>query len=286
MKKTPLFLLLLLMITAMSCSNDDDDTADTEEYFEYKYDNSDVEITGWTAQKNGDRYIIQAQGNGQNFAIEFNKYGNLASANSYSTSNLNFPLSQSFAYYSSYSFDFNLQNIDTDNQMIKADFDGLLYEDNYLINSTTHQVSGSFNVKYTEYPEDEISKVSCKIDNQDWHATNGDHSSSNQYETYSTFNDDKFIINLMYIDGFLNTCNNCSFTPNSNLRMQLDIYDPVNDDIIECPSTGTLSITNYSPPTGFSNGVIEGEFNFTATNPQNNQTHQIDNGHFKLIITP
>ena len=270
------------MITTIGCSNDD--SSDIEEYFEYQYDNNNVEITNWEAVKNGDRFVIRGVGNEQGFAIEFNKYGHLSSANSYSTSNFSFPLSQSYIYYSSHSFNFNLIDVDTDNHTVKASFDGLLYEDNYDINSPTHQVSGEFNLKYAETPETELSSLHCKFDNQDWYSTNMDSSSSGSNVEVSFFNDDEYIINFYYDENTISTCNNCAFTANSNLRMQLNIYDPVNDEMIECNSTGTLSITNYTPSSGFNNGLIEGDFNFTATNPNNNQTYHIDNGHFKLIL--
>ena len=279
-KQLTILILISLLMTTISCSSED--SAEEQESFTYKYDNNNVDITQWEATKNGDRFVIQAMGSEQIFAIEFNKYGNLSSANSYSTSNFNFPLSQSFIYYSSYSFNFDIDNIDTGNKMIKASFDGLLYEDNYDITSPTHEVSGQFNLKYTEVPQTELTSMDCKINNHDWHATNTDESSNGQGEQeVSFFNDDEHIINLYFNFNDITTCHNTPFTQNSDLRIQLSIYDPINDEMIDCESTGTISITNITPPSGLNYGSIEGDFTMTATNPENNQSYNINNGHFK-----
>ena len=274
-----LLLSISLFLTAISCTKEE--SSDDQEFFEYKYENNDVSITQWEVVKNGDRFVIQAMGSGKNFAIELDEYGHLASAASYSTTDMSFPLSESFEYYSSYSFHINSFDIDVDNKMIKVSFDGLLYEDNYDIDSTTHNVSGKFNLKYAEVTETALSKMFCKIDSNDWRETDGSNSFSGSYEIeMSAYNDDAYILHLNFNTSNITTCNNQPFNDNSSLKMYLDIYDPQNDDFIYCPSNGIISITNHTAPTRLSYGFVEGTFSFTAVNSNTNQTYTINNGTF------
>ncbi len=278
------FILALSILTAFtSCKKNDE--SDTTEHFTYKYDGQNVDLTQWVVQKNGDRFVIQANNSDQNIAIELNKYGDLATMTSYSSSNFNFPLSESFYIYSSYFLDFNLDDIDTANKMIKVSFDGKLFEDNYDITSTTHTVSGDLKLKYVEVAETELAKVSCKIEGNDWHSTSGDQTyhGNDNYEL-SYYSDDAYAINFHFNSNTLGTCNNQSFTDNSSLRISLDIYDPQNDELINCSTSGTITISNYTPATGFNYAVLEGSFSFTAVNPQNQQNITVNNGQFKVYL--
>lgn len=278
-----LLLFVILSFSLIQCSKDDSDS--TAESVVYKYENSEVTINSWTAYKNGDRFVITAVGESQSFAIEFNKYGNLASANSYSNAINGIPFSKSFAYYSSYFLDFNLINIDADNQIVNFNFNGHLHENDYDVASTTHSVEGDFNVKYIELAETELSRLNCKIDNQDWRATSGSITGSNfDYLKLYNYSDDQHTIEVNFNINTIAVCTDCAFNNVSELSMGLAIYDPTTDDLIQFDVSGIITISEYVPVAGLSYGSVEGSFSFVAIHPTTGATVTVNDGTFKQFF--
>ena len=145
-------ILFISLIVLSGCSSSDDSgniVVPNTDSFAYSYDSEIVNISSWQAIKVENRIVVTGSADdGRVFATEFNKFGNLSSANSYSISDFKFPTSISFEYFKSNYFNFELVDIDEINKRVSVVFSGNLYEDDYDINSTTHFVEGSFSVGY------------------------------------------------------------------------------------------------------------------------------------------
>lgn len=282
MKKSVLLLFISLFSFSLTQCNpeDSDDSTPESESVSYKYENENVVINSWTAIKNGDRFVITAMGDEQTFAIEFNEYGNLSSANSYPNIIGGVPFSRSFAMNSSYFFNFNLTNDYTENKMVAFNFDGVLHENEYSVESNTHSVEGSFTVNYTEVEETDLSALYCKINSQDWHATSVNSIGVNNV-TLNNYSDNEYIIGVSFNTNSTPLVTNHSFEDSSVLKIELATYDPATDNYVEYNTSGIISITSFTAAAYLSYGFIEGSFSFTATHPTTGSTITVSNGTFK-----
>jgi len=275
MKNFKRVFVLLVSVLAIGCSPSDDiesKEVPASDSFVYSYDNEEVSISSWNAVKVENTLLVTGSAeDGRKFAIEFNKFGNLSSANSYSTTDFGFPLTNSFEYFKSNYFDFELVGIDEVNKRVSVNFSGDLYEDNYDINSTTHFVQGSFNVSYSEQePQIAGLEVSAKINGKDWYATDGNQSggffSGSDIELYMISDDEYFISFAMNHDN--TTALEYNFDENSTVnKVAFSEYDPATDEIVEYQTSGTFNITEKNE--GLQITQIIGTYNLTARNGSN-----------------
>lgn len=279
-----LLLLALLSLSLINCKSDDSDPNLEVESYTYTYDNTDITINSVSAIKMDDRFVITIVCDDQSFAIEFNEYGNLASANSYPNGASGIPFSKSFLYYSSYFLDFNLLSVDTDNKIVTFNFNGLLHENDVDIDSATHSVNGDFNVKYAELTATELSKMYCKTNGNDWHATNGVQSGIDNLEILG-LSDDQYIVSLFFNANTTPLCTNQSFDNTSSLKMGLSSYNPSTDNIDGFDVSGAISITEFTAPSGLSWGYIEGTYNFNAINSSTGNSISVTDGTFKQYFS-
>jgi len=288
MKKTVfrLSVLFLLFVGFTNCSSDDEDSNSTNDSFTFIYEGETVSISSWEGVKVDNALaIVGRSDDGINIAIEFNKYGNLGYAAVYSTQDVDFEHSESFNYFKSNYFNFNLVNLDESNNRVSVNFSGDLYENEYDITSTTHPVEGSFNISYTDVdPIIEGIGLSAKVDGVDWHHSDSDQNGgffSGSNVSLNNFNDGAFTfsIEVNHDNSDLGSYNfNESSTVN---RIKLYEYDPATNESIVYETVGTFVLTEKS--VGVQQTVISGNFSFIATNPTDNSTVTITNGTYKEI---
>jgi hypothetical protein len=271
-------LFILLLVSSCSTNNEDSNQISDEDSFEYKYEGGNAEIKSWTAVKSENDLVVSGMtDDGKVFAIGFNKFGNLAVADSYSATDYNFPSSTSFEYFKSNYFNFELVGIDESNKRVSVKFSGNLYEDNYDLDSTSHYIEGSFNLGYTEVtPQISGLEVSATIEGNDWYSTDSDLSGGlvGSPVSINHFSDDAFIISYVIIPGNV-TSGVYNFDMNSTEnKMTFLKYDPNTNNFIIYETTGVFNITEHN--VGFGLTQIKGTFSFTAT--KGSEVIQVKNG--------
>ena len=260
---------LIVALAVVSCSTDGDNGLSDKDSFTYKYEESNVPIKSCTAVRSENSFVITGSSeNGQVFAIGFNKFGNLAQADSYSISDFDFPSSTSFEYYKSNYFNFELVGLDESKKRVSVKFSGNLYEDGYDLNSTDHYVEGDFTLGYLEVvPQLSGLEVSAKIGGEPWYSTDSDLSatgySGGWIVSLNEFNDGEYMISYV-IDPQNTVVGSYDFDENA-LVNKIDFfrYDPNTNEFIEYQTAGTFNITQKND--GFITHII-GEFNLTASN--------------------
>ena len=279
-------LIALLIVGFSSCSNDGEDSSNSSEFFTFVYEGEAITITSWEGIKVENTIgVIGTADNGINIALEFNKFGNLGYAAVYSTQDPNFEYSESYNYYKSYFFNFELLSFDEDNKRVEVNFSGDLYEDEYDITSATHDVEGNFNVSYTEsnFPIEGVG-LYAKINGVDWYQSDSDQtggflSGSNVY--LNNFNDGPYTFSIE-VNHDLSVPGSYNFDGSSTVnRVLFYEFDPITHQDIAYETVGTFVLSEKEVSSLIT--VISGSFNFVATNPITNNTITITNGLYKEV---
>ena len=288
-KKIKILGLLFFSAILFSCSSSDDSTSNdltqSPNTFNYIYQGVSVPISGIIARKSENSIVVSGQAaNGQSVDVEFNKFGDLSTVESFSVSDFSFPNTSVFYNFTSNYFNFQLISIDEINKRVVVQFSGKLYEDDTNLNSTFVEVSGNFDVNYQEVvPNIPGLKVAANIGGSEWYSTkaytNNGNSSSDFILRHQ--NDDRNRISI----GFNSSNNNVgtyNFTPTSLTNfVRLEKYNTTTQGFDTYNCTGSLVVTSKTA-VGFIGYIIEGTYSFTATNPSNAADQiQVTQGVFK-----
>ena len=173
MTKIKFIAFILFAALISSCSSDDSgDNQSGDTYFKFTYDGKVQNVKNWEAIKQGDFIEVMGTSN-EGIAIDFkfNVYGNLYEA---LTNPVNvtseIPWLQASENFTSNSFTFTLENINTSNKTVQVKYSGKVYDNPYDHESEYINVSGAFKVSYKEItPEIEGLGTFAKIDGKDWH---------------------------------------------------------------------------------------------------------------------
>lgn len=286
LKQTTYLLIALFILN--SCSSDSDGNGGaqipTEDTFSYFYEDQEKTINNWQAIRVEDRIAVTATATtGEVFAIEFNIYGDLSSANSYSVTDFEFPLSISYTFFKSNFFDFNLIALDEVNNRVSVEFSGDLYEDNFDLDSTAHFVEGSFTVTYTvQSPQIPGVGVNAEVNGANWYATDGFQSGGFFFGSnieLIAFSDDEYFIGIE-TNGNDTVIGDYSFDETSTVnRVIFYKYDLELDDLVPYECSGNLNLTEKN--VGLQQTQIIGTFDITASN--GSETIQVNNGNFNML---
>ncbi|ESU29659.1 hypothetical protein FLJC2902T_01320 [Flavobacterium limnosediminis JC2902] len=280
------FLAAVVLSTALfSCSSDSSDSNPTEsEYFNFKQDNQTIPVTAWTAQRSEKTIAVTGtSANGMNISFEFNIYGNLGKAHTYSTTDFGVPLRTAQEYYAQESFTFELVTLDETNKTVKVNYSGKVYEDGHDLTSNFVAVEGSFLVKYTDIaPITTGLGAYAKIDGADWYNSKSDQEGgyfSGEDISLNFYNGDKNQISVITNDDDTPVGVYNFTSASSNNKVVLSKYNTTTDQFENFNCSGTLNVTEKV--VGFQYTVISGTYSFTAINPNDSSEVQVTNGTFK-----
>ncbi len=285
--KTIKFLgLLVFSIVFFSCSSGDDDSSSASpNTFTYTYAGANVPITQIIARKSEDRIVISGQAaNGQGIDVEFNKFGNLGTIESFSTTDFSFPFTSVFYDNTANYFNFQLISIDEVNKRVVVQFSGKLYDDDTDLTSQFVQVSGSIDVNYQEVtPNIPGLQVSATIGGSPWYSTKSYTNGGSSFDDFVLRyqNDDQNRISIGFDSGN-NNVGTYNFTPSSSTNfVHLAKYNTTTSMFDEYNCTGSMIVTSKTP-VNIGGYIIEGTYTFTAVNPSNAaQQIQVTQGVFK-----
>ena len=289
MKAFKNFKIIIVLLLINSCSKSDDSgTIDSDvDTFLYEYENQDISITSWQAQRSENTFAVSGFGNdGESIFILFNKYGNLEDVIIFTGKDDEDGFSESyssFKYFRSNYFDFELIKFDETSKRVSVTFSGNLYEDSYDIESATRFIEGSFNVPYNEVtPQIAGLGVSAKIDNLDWYSTNSSTSSSGTTLAVNRYSDDAYVISYVIIPNDDTNIGLHQFNESSTVnKITFSKYDINSNQFIEYETTGSFKVDEHN--IGFGITVIEGTFNLVATN--GDDIIQVNNGIIKDVYS-
>jgi hypothetical protein len=292
MKRLPLlFAFISLSLLSVSCSSDGGDSApvDTNDSFLYTNDGTPVTLNAWQALRSEDTFEVQGEtADGASIYFRFDAHGNLDRAGSTPPTTSSDPWLNSFADFTSNYFNFDLVSIDEATQMVKVTYSGKLYEEEYDLNSTFSQVSGEFNLHYTNVtPAVPNMHFTAKIDGDNWYGVKSGKSiygftdvhlwnaSADAYQFDVNFNSDNLAVGTY------------PFTAASTQnRVVFSKYNTATNSYVDYISSGTFTVTeilDYSP--GIQ--ILSGSFNITAVNPiDSSDVIQVTQGSFKTVYLP
>lgn len=265
----------------------EDDVAITEEdFFNYVYKGETVNIDNWTGQKVENTLSITASGSdGNSINLLFNTFGDQGRITSYSTTDFDFPSSGNFAYFTSNFFTFELVNIDEVNKKVEVKFSGELYEDEYDIESDSHEVEGSFIASYIE-TEPGIANLGthAQIGGEAWYNTSSFEAGGFVSGTDITFNQLSDNEHLISISINHDTTEEGSFNFNADSSVNsvvLSRYDEIAHEFVSYESSGMLVIT--AKEVGPQLTLIKGEFSLTGIDTTDNSTTEVTGGNFSIV---
>ena len=291
---TKIKFIAFLLFTALisSCSSDENTDENTngngngggtdnpavETSFNLTYDNQVKKVKSWEANKQGDFIeVLGTSEDGIAIDFKFNVYGNLYEASTLPTkAGNNLPVLQASENFTSNTFTFTLENINTTNKTIQVKFSGKVYEDAYYYESDFVVVSGSFKVQYKEVtPELEGQGTFAKIDGKDWHGIvmSGSIEDLESKILYAE-NDTEYTFEIVYPNSGAKT-GTYTFTTTSANRISFQKYDITTHEYIDYEVSGTVSYTTLT------NSVVAGTFSLTATHPETKAKIVIIAGTFK-----
>lgn len=276
------FVALFLCATLItSCSSDEskDENASTEAYFNFTYNNKVQTVKTWEATKQGDLIeVLGTSEEGVAIDFKFNIYGNLYQGLTHGTTvTSQIPYLQASENFTSNTFTFTLENLNTTDKTVQVKYSGKVYDDAYDYESDFVNVSGSFKVSYKEItPQVEGLGTFAKIDGKDWHGLSFEGTIENQ-ETKIIYseNDGEYTIDIAFPD-YDAKAGTYSFTSNNSpYRISFQKYDVATHEHISYDVSGTVTYTNL-------NDIIAiGTFSLTATHPVTKAKIIISNGTFK-----
>lgn len=288
MRKLNIFATFLLTFLLFSCSNSENSNSSGQSQNVVTFTSNSVAktVTNFQAQKSENTLVITAiTSDGYGLEINFNKFGDLNKVSAYNL--MGTESHTSYINFTSNYFTFNLTSIDESNKIVKGNFSGRLYEDEYDLTSPFVTVSGNFDVVYTEVTP-AVPNLECyaKIAGQDWYSTKGYQNngfSANDF-IMQNLSDDDVLISM----GFNSTNNGpgvYNFTPSSTtnfVRFSKFNTTTLEYDLYNC--TGSMTVVSKTPAlVGY---IIDVNYSLTAVNPANpSQSIQITNGHYKAYYS-
>jgi hypothetical protein len=281
MTKLKFLVFLLFTIVITSCSSDE--TQSAEPNFSFTYNDKVQKINFWNAQKQGDFLTVLATSEeGKAIYFTFNSYGNLFETNIGPLDINTGDFYESSKNFSSNSFTFSLENLDTKNKTVKVKFSGKVFENGNDDLSDYININGSFEIPYIDKDSPlEGQGTFAKLDGKDWHGLAMSTSIINQGESSITYlnvvNDGEYQMGFVFPTNNLKT-GTFTFTDNTFLnRVFFQKYDTQTHEYINYDVSGTLTYTTVN------NSYVTGTFNFTATNPVTKAKITVSNGIFKEI---
>jgi hypothetical protein len=279
MTKIKFIALILFTAFISSCSSDDSGDENQSAYFNFIYDNKVQNVKTWEALKQED--FIEVLGTSEEGIVidfKFNVYGNLYQAlTNPAVITSDVPWLAASENFTSNTFIFTLENLDTNNKTVQVKYSGKVFENEYDYESEYINVSGSFKVSYTEItPEIQGLGTFAKIDGKDWHGLVM-HSTVENQQTKILYaeNDGKYTIGITFPD-YEPKVGNFAFSSNSFAnRISFQEYDVVTHEYIDYNVSGTVNYTTLN------DYFVEGTFSLTATHPVTKSKIVISNGTFK-----
>ncbi|PKB16949.1 hypothetical protein [Flavobacterium sp. 5] len=290
MIKIKIIAFMLFIALATSCSSGDDNNNNngnqsTTASFDFVYNNEVKKVSSWKAIKIDDFIKVTGQtADGIGVDFKFNIYGNLYQGFTLSTSGTSYEVSEVFT---SNTFTFTLEDLNTINKTVKVKFSGKLYEDgyDYDANYSTDPskfipVSGSFNVPYDNLvPNIPGLGTFAKFDGKDWHGMSLDSSTElidfDKITTLNVENDGEYSLGIVFPKADVKT-GTYVFTSNefynrvSFMKFDLETHEFINYNV-----SGTITYSEVN------DSYLEGTFSLTATNPVNESKIVITSGKFK-----
>lgn len=285
MTKIKFIAFILFSAIFASCSSGDDTNENTENpsatgSFDFVYNNETKKVNSWEAKKMDDYMQVKgltSDGIVVNFV--FNVYGNLYGANTFGASAGSSVIThETSEVFTSNTFTFTLEELNTANKTVKVKFSGKMYIDGYDTESDFIAVSGSFNVPYVNAtPDIPGLGTSAKFNGVSWHGMALDSSItwSTQITTLNVQNDGEYSLGIVFPKGDLKT-GTFSFTGNDfSNGISLEKVDVSTGEFVEYNVAGTITYTTVA------DNYVEGTFSLTATHPDNDSKIVITEGKFK-----
>ncbi len=277
------YLFVVLTSLAVSCSSSSDSDGDSipANSGSLSVNGTSVTLSNNLAQRSENTLAITADAeDGSSLQFTFNSFGNLDSANYYDAEGNSY---YSYKHFNSNYFTFNLLSIDAANKTVKVSYSGKVYRENEDLNSSFKTISGSFNLTYIEQtPIVTGLGLSCNIAGNNWYETSfWDNGFFGDLDRKFISSDANMIAMKFASEGI--TPGTYNFTPTSANAIQLAKYNTttLEYDFYNC--TGTFTVTSNGA-VSFAT-IVQGTFNFTATNPSNpSQQIVVSNGIFKTNI--
>lgn len=218
----------------------------------------------------------------------FNVYGNLYKGSTYgATTGSTIPQYEVSEVFTSNTFTFALEEINTTSKTVKVKFSGKLYEDGYdseAIYSTNPSkftpISGSFTVPYSDLtPDIPGLGTFAKLDGKDWHGMSLENDTEfigfDKITTLNVENDGEYSLGIVFPKSDLKT-GTFDFTSNDSYnRISFMKFDLATYKYVVYNVSGTVKYTTVNDM------YVEGTFNLTATNPDNDSKIVITAGKFK-----
>jgi hypothetical protein len=282
MTKIKLIALFLCATLITSCSSDEStsDNPSSEAYFNFTYDGKAQNVKTWEANKQGDLIeVLGTSEQGTMIDFKFNVYGNLFQANTMfvkANDIVSFEASENFT---SNTFTFTLENLNTTDKTVQVKFSGKVYEDGYDHESGSINVSGSFKVSYKDItPEIEGQGTFAKLDGKDWHGLVMSSTIENmESKVLYAENDGEYTIGIVFPYSGAKA-GTFSFTNNSANRISFQKYDVATHEVINYDVSGTVTYTTLNQV------FAAGTFSLTATHPVTKAKIIISAGTFKEKI--
>jgi hypothetical protein len=281
------FILFSVFITSCSSGDDSNDNQSTDGSFEFVYNNEVKKVSSWEAIKIDDLIEVTGQtADGIGIDLKFNVYGNFYQGFTHGTSaTSSMEMHEVSEVFTSNTFTFTLEELNTVNKTVKVKFSGKLYDDgydyeaNYISNPSKFiPVSGSFTVPYSDLtPNIPGLGTFAKIDGKDWHGMSFDSYTewATKITTLNAENDGEYSLGIVFPKEDLKT-GTFPFTSNDfSNRISFRKFDLATHEFIDYNVSGTIIYTTVN------DSYVEGTFNLTATHPVNNSKIVITNGKFK-----
>lgn len=288
MNKVIKYIVVLFALSLTSCSSDSTAEATETDSFKIAVNGEDYSADNYFSgliTKTEDTFLIDIRTNYGLVQLSFNKSGQLGYFN---VDRQTGTAQITSLFYTSYfntaeNFTFYLISVDEINKRIKGSYSGYIYADPRNINSEKKFITGDFNLKY----EDNIPGVfglgnKAKINGTDWLSVNKEvkRGAGGVYTniTQHDFNGGEYeiITNTNSQSLAVGTYN---FTSN-NLGPKIEVakYNPVTATTTVYNATGTLTITKRN------GNIVYGNYNFTATNPENSaDVIAVTDGEIKFV---
>jgi len=124
-------ILFSMFITSCSSVDDNNDNQSTDGTFEFVYNNEVKKVSSWEAIKMDDFIEVTGQtADGIGIDFKFNVYGNLYQGFTHNTSSTSsVAMYEVSEVFTSNTFTFILEELNTTNKTVKVKFSGKLYDD-------------------------------------------------------------------------------------------------------------------------------------------------------------
>ena len=265
MRKSLFGLLFAMSLVLGGCSSSDDPGSELAAGFTIVYEGVTYELININAIRVEDNLGVTGEtGDGAIIQVLFNSNGDLGEVRSDifpGSPETALPDASTFYFYSSFYMDFDLVELTEDT--FAFTFDGTLHEDEFVIDSPTFTMSGSYNGSYTEVaPGIPGEGVSAVVNGVDWIAVSDTQSGgffSGSDVTHTFFSDDQYAfgIDSNHDNTEVGTYN---FSPSSDVnRIQVLKWDTEAEMEVELEASGTLVVEQKNV------GTFETEFSGTFT---------------------